>query len=149
MYGIVPFNRRNRLEKGRDLMNMESIFNDFFQNAFSSPFFAVNNPFKADIRETDKEYIIEAEIPGVVKDDINIQLTDDTLTISAQYSQETNEEKSNYIRRERRSGSFSRSFLVDNVKDDDVKAKYENGVLTIKLPKAEEEKAKTRRIDIK
>jgi len=106
------------------------------------------NPMKTDIRETEKEYIVEAELPGVDKKDIKIDLKDDVLTISVEQSKEINEEKENYIRRERQYGSYCRSFYVDNVDNEKVTAKYDNGVLFVTLPKAKETKDKKSRIEI-
>jgi HSP20 family protein len=105
------------------------------------------NAIKADIRENDKEYIVDAEIPGVNKEDIKLELRNDTLTISVEHKVDTEEKSENYLRRERKVGSFSRSFYVQNVKNDLVAAKYNNGILTVSLPK-EEDKGKSSRIDI-
>ena len=104
--------------------------------------------FRADIKENDKEYIVEAELPGYDKDDIEINLVDDRLTISAQKSEEVKEERDNYIRRERQVGRISRSFMVANIKNKDVKAEYVDGLLRIVLPKDEEGRRRSTRIDI-
>lgn len=144
MFGIVPF-RNNKIQERGSLFDMDSMFNDFFNNSFIG--FASANSIKADIKETEKEFIIDAEIPGAKKEDIKLDLRDDRLTISIEKSEETKEEKDNYIRRERRYGSSSRSFLVENVKNEDITAKYENGILSIVLPKSETKKVNNR-IDI-
>ena len=141
MFGIVPF-RNNKIQQRGNFFDVENLFNDFF-NENSLGFSGINS-MKADIRENDKEYIIEAEIPGAKKEEIKLDLRDDRLTISVERSEETKEERDNYIRRERRFGATSRSFLVENVKQEDVSAKYENGVLSIILPKSEEKKTNNR-----
>lgn len=141
MFGIVPF-RNNRIQQRGSIFDVDTIFNDFFND--SGLGFAGLNSIKADVKENDKEYIVEAEIPGVKKEDIKLDLRDDRLTISVERSEETKEERSNYIRRERRYGSTSRSFYVENVKQEDVTAKYENGILSIILPKSEEKKSNNR-----
>lgn len=148
MFGLTPFNRRENGLMRRDPWGIRSIFEDFFDDVFFPGFFPAGNPIRADIRETDKEYIIEAEVPGARKEDIRIDLKDDVLTISVQRNEVINEERENYIRRERRYGTCSRSFYVDNIRPDDVKAKYNDGILTIILPKAESRKSSGRRIDI-
>jgi HSP20 family protein len=149
MFGITPYNRRNNsVEKRNDFWDMGSVFENFFDDSFLPGFFRGANQIKADIRENEKEYIVDAEIPGVKKEDIKLELRDDVLTIVVEHNEEVNEERDNYIRRERKSGSYSRSFQVDNVKNEDVKASYDNGILTITLPKQEGGKVNSHRIDI-
>ena len=92
---------------------------------------------RADVRETDKEYVVEVEMPGVKKEDIMINLTDDVLTLGVETKGEKNEESDGYIYRERTSGSYKRSFHVQNIKNEDVKAQYKDGILTVILPKDE------------
>ncbi len=140
MFGIVPF--RNHKIQERGLLDIENMFNSFFNDSFLG--LSGGNPIRADIKENDKEFIVEAEIPGVAKEDIKLDLRDDRLTIAVEQNQESKEEKDNYIRKERRYGSFSRSFYVENVKNEDVSAKYENGILTIVLPKSEPKKVNNR-----
>lgn len=144
MFGIVPF-RNNKIQERGSLFDLENMFNDFFNDSFMG--LASTNAIKADIKENEKEFIIDAEIPGANKEDIKLDLKDDRLTISVQKTEEVKEEKENYIRRERRFGASSRSFYVENVKNEDVTAKYENGILTIVLPKSETKKINSR-IDI-
>ncbi|NJD04594.1 MAG: Hsp20/alpha crystallin family protein [Ruminiclostridium sp.] len=149
MFGLTPYNKRGTgLLGGHDLFDMRSIFDSFFEDPFRSAFFSTVNPMKADIRETEKEYIIDAELPGIKKEDIRLDLRDDTLTVSVEHNEQVNEEKDNYIRRERRFGSFSRSFYVENVRHEDVSAKYNDGILTVSIPKAEAGKERNRKIDI-
>ncbi len=137
MFGIVPF-RNNKISERGSLFDMAGIFNDFLNDTTLG--FTDFQSIKADVKENEREYIIEAEIPGAKKEDIKLDLRDDRLTILVERSEETKEEKNNYIRRERRYGSTSRCFLVENVKNEDVSAKYENGILSIVLPKSEEKK---------
>ena len=143
MFGLVPFRRRNR-----DLFEVNDFFEDFFNN-FGS--FALDNAglraFWTDIKETDDEYVIYAELPGVNKDDIHIEVDENYMTITASNNQFIEEEKDNYIRRERRCGRFQRSFNISDVDPDRIQAKYENGILEVKLPKTNKTKS-ARRIDI-
>lgn len=149
MFGLTPYSRRgNGIARRGGFFDLTKVFDDFFNEPFVSGFFPAVQPIRADIRETEKEYIIDAEIPGVRKEDIKIDLRDDNLTIFVEHNEELNEERENYIRRERRYGSFSRSFYVENVKHEGVTAKYNNGVLTINLPKEKEGNRKSHRIDI-
>jgi len=149
MFYLTPYGRgKNGLLRGNSWFDMDKLFDDFFSDSFIPGFFARGNAIRADIRETDKEYIIEAEVPGVNKDDIKIDLRDDVLTIAVDYNEETKIEEKGYIRKERKAGSFARSFYVGNIKHDEVKAKYNDGILTIELPKKEEGKSKGRTIEI-
>ena len=96
------------------------------------------NIMKTDVRETDKGYELDVDLPGFKKDEVQVQLKDGYLTISAAKGLDKDEEdkKGNYIRRERYAGSTSRSFYVGNgVKNEDVHAKFENGVLRLSIPK--------------
>lgn len=144
MFGLVPFNRRsNDLTVKNDVFDL---FEDFFNEPFG--FFASAHPIKADVRETDKEYIVEADMPGVRKEDIRLELNDGILTVGVEHNEQTEENREDYIRKERRYGSYSRSFQVDGVKQEDVTAKYSDGVLSVNLPKSEERKPITHKIDI-
>ena len=96
---------------------------------------------KTDIKDTDQGYEITMNLPGVKKEDVKAELKDGYLTISATSNSNKDEKDNNgrYIRRERYSGSCSRSFYVgDQVTQDEIKAKFENGTLTMTVPKKEE-----------
>jgi len=145
MFGIRPI--RNWEENTPKRMNWD------FDQVFESMFDHINyissyQPLKADVKEKDKEYILEIEIPGVEKEDINLEIKDDILTISVERKEEINEERENYIRRERKYGSFRRAFYVDDVDQEKIKAKFKHGVLKVKLPKKEISSPKENRISI-
>ena len=149
MFGLVPFSRRtNGIATRNDFFNLTNVFEDFFNDSFMPTFFTSIHPIKTDVRETDKEFVIEADMPGVKKEDIRLDLRDGVLTISVEHNEQVNEEKDNYVRKERRYGSHSRSFHVDNVRQENITAKYNDGVLTVNLPKSEEIKPKSHRIDV-
>lgn len=149
MFGLTPYNKKNGdLFRKNDFLTMRSVFDDFFRDPFMSGFFESGNSMRADIRETEKEYIVEAEIPGAKKEDIKLSLKDDTLTIAVEQNETTEEKRENYLRKERRYGSYSRSFYVEGVKNEEVAAKYDNGVLTIHLPKTEDRNKNRHQIDI-
>jgi len=151
MFGLTPINRRNSLSRWpRNIFDdMESLFDNFFNDGFSPAFFGFDNQMRVDIKDNGNNYIIEADLPGVDKKDIYIELRDNILTIGVQRNEITEEERKNYIRKERRTSAVSRSFRVENVKPEDVKAEFKNGVLSITLPKVESEDDKRYRIDIK
>jgi HSP20 family protein len=96
-----------------------------------------------------KEYVLEAELPGFDKKDISVELKNNYLTISASRDCEKEENEKNFKRRERCFGEFSRSFYAKGVKQEDIKAKYDNGVLVVSLPKREKEEAPSTTIEIK
>lgn len=114
-------------------------FDDVFENMFSDPFFKGNsNYMRTDVKEVDDNYVLDMELPGFNKDNIQIQLKDGYLNISATKSTNNDETDSqgNIIRQERYSGSCSRSFFVgEDIKPENIKASYDNGELKISLPK--------------
>jgi HSP20 family protein len=103
---------------------------------------------KVDIKENEKEFVIEAELPGIKKEEVDIQVDDDRLTISVQKNEQTDEEKDNYIRKERSYTAMVRSFAISNVEVENVNAKFENGLLFITLPKKQQEAVKGKQIQI-
>ena len=128
--------------------NTFDIFDDLFDNFFKPATFSskVGN-MRADIKENEKEYELAVDLPGFDKKDINLTLNDGYLTISAKL-EEKQEDKENYIRRERVS-SYQRTFYVgDVVSEEDIKAKYNNGTLTLNIPKLERKEIPTKHIEI-
>jgi HSP20 family protein len=139
MKEIVPFGRRRgglvpgdlfRNFFGRDLMD------EFFDTGFTDVF--NTTAMRADIRETENEFIVEAELPGIKREDVDLNLSDDRLTISARCEESATEDKKNFICRERRFGQFSRTFLLQGIDNEKVSAEYKDGILKVVLPKAKE-----------
>lgn len=96
-----------------------------------------------DVKETDKEVIVKADLPGIKKEDIEVSIDKDQLVIKGERKMEKEEKEKDYVRVERSYGSFYRSFNIGvPVKEDEIKADYKNGVLEINLPKAEVKKPK-------
>ena len=124
-------------------MLMPSIFSrDLFDDMFDTRSYGrqQSDLMKTDVKETDKDYKLSVDLPGVKKDDLKAELKDGYLTISATVNQNNDEkdEEGRYIRRKRFSGSFNRSFYVgENVSEEDIKAKFENGTLMLTVPKKE------------
>ena len=100
------------------------------------------NLMKTDVRELDGSYELDVDLPGFKKDEVTVNLQDGYLTISAAKGLDKDEpdKKGKFLRQERYAGSMSRSFYVGDVKPEDVKAKYESGVLTVLIPKEEPKK---------
>lgn len=147
---LMPINRRNRglINEPQSIFNMDNFIDNFFSDSFMPAIFAGDTQIKVDIKENDKEYLVEADLPGVKKEEINVELKGSNLIISVVRNEEINVERENYIRKERRSGSYSRSFYVENVMEDKITAKFENGVLSMVLPKKDEGIRKNGRIEI-
>ena len=139
----------------------ENLFDDFFDDDFGMvPMWNGRNPLygkhaknlmKTDVRETDSTYEVDIDLPGFKKDEINVDLKDGYLTISAAKGVDKDEKdkKGRYIRQERYAGACSRSFYVGDVDIKDISAKYEDGILKLSMPKeAKKELPKTTTIAI-
>ena len=120
---------------------MDDPWDRFFPAAAPARKGAVDNrmrSMKTDIRETDDGYEVEMDLPGFKKEDVTAELNNGYLTVSATRNENKDEkdEKDNYIRRERFSGSYQRSFFVGkDITQDDIHAKFEDGVLQLQIPK--------------
>lgn len=129
----------------------ENLFDEWFDGSLGKQFFGGRDPLygkhaknlmKTDVKELDHGYLLDVELPGFKKDEIEIQLQDGYLTISAnkQIEKEEKKEKGRYIRQERYGGQCSRSFYVGDIRPEDIQAKYEDGVLRVQIPREEESK---------
>ena len=131
-----------------------SLFDNMFDDMFRDPFFTNNSStklMKTDIQEKDNNYVLDMDLPGYEKEDIKAQLKDGYLTITAQKntSNDDRDEEGNYIRRERYCGKCSRSFYVgDSIKEEDIKANFNNGILQLTFPKEVARKEETKYITI-
>ena len=125
---MVPYDRSGR--------------QNFIDNFFNEPFFGMfaGSEMKTDIRETPEAYELTAEIPGAAKDDIRLDYDrNDILLIGVEHKEEKKSEKNGYIRKERREGACRREFYLPGIDSRGIEAKYENGVLSVKLPKNKEQ----------
>jgi HSP20 family protein len=124
-----------------DWLNPALVTSDFMDFDSEAPFQALRlgiNVPSANVTETPKEYLVELAAPGLERKDFKVAVDNHTLTISSEKSDEKKEEKEGYSRREFSYSSFSRSFsLPDNVKETNIDAKYQNGILKISIPKKE------------
>ena len=122
-----------------------SFMNDFFEDMFRTPFDMMRNVqipgMKADVQEFDDKYQMDIELPGFTREEIHADLENGYLTIQAEHSEnkeEKNEKDGTYIRRERYSGKYQRSFCVgDEMTQEDIKANFRDGVLKLEIPKKE------------
>ena len=128
---------------------------DLFDNFFDEDFFPKreHNLMKTDIKEKKGKYEIAMDLPGYEKENINLELNNGYLVISAKVEKEENENgESNFVRRERFYGECTRSFYVgDDIEEKDINAEFKNGVLKVEIPKKEEKSKlpETKRIQIK
>lgn len=127
----------------------------YMSNLFDDDFFGVlqnrtSSLPAVNIKEDDKKYNLELAVPGMNKNDLKIDINEDVLTISSESKHENEENKDGYKRKEFSYSSFCRSFYIpENVNRDNIEANYKDGILTVSLPKQEEEKSKiTRQISI-
>lgn len=103
-----------------------------------------------DVIEEDDRYLLVADLPGMKPEDVNIEVVDDVLTVSGERTESEEEKKRNFVRRERRWGSFKRSMtLPQGVTADDVEATFTDGVLEVSIPKPSAEEREARKIEIK
>ena len=141
MFGMIPFEYRDR--------NLFNAFDNFERSFFGNS--SVDLPaFRTDIRDAGDKYLLDAELPGFNKEDISLDIKDGILTITADHneSNDQKDDKGNYIRRERRYGSFRRSFDISGIDENTISASYQNGILELSLPKAQQVLPKSHRIAI-
>lgn len=130
-------------------MLMPSIFSrDFMDDLFDMPqrtyakSYSANVLMKTDIKESAEGFTVEMDLPGFCREDISAELKDGYLTVTAtakKAEENTSDKKEKYVQKERFHATCNRSFYVgDNMKQEDIKAKFENGVLTLQVPKKEE-----------
>ncbi len=146
MAGLVPFNKRKRaLLSGND--NLSNMLDDFFSEGFPMMRSLDADTFKVDVKDTGAAYEVTAEMPGVKKEDLEIHLDDGRLKIRVHQEEESEEESKNYIHRERKVSSMERNIYLQDAHNEDIKAKLEEGILHITIPKKEEVDT-TKRIEI-
>ena len=130
----------NLESKNNNCLSIFDEFNDLFGNV-------LEKDMKTNIMENADNYQVTSEIPGVLKEQVNINVEDSTLTIKVN-KQDVKEEKKNYIVKERVEKEVSRSFYLDNMNEDEIEAKMDNGILTIKVNKLKDIKPKQKTITI-
>ncbi|MGN1415294.1 MAG: Hsp20/alpha crystallin family protein [Oscillospiraceae bacterium] len=137
MFGIMPYEKKF----------FDPFFGDF-DKAFNS---SALPGFKTDVKDTGDSYIIESELPGFKKEDIKIDINGDVMTISAENTRtaEEKDENGSYIRRERTFGSVARTFDISDIRSEDISASYNDGVLTLNLPKKTATEPEVRRLEIR
>ncbi len=139
MFGLVPFERNELWIPFREFEN------EFFKG------FGIVSHCHTDIKDEGDKFVLECEMPGFNKDDIQIDINGSTLTLCATNKADHSEKNSSgeYICRERRYGSYCRSFDISGIDENAIGAVYTNGILTLTLPKKEKQQLESKRIEIK
>lgn len=144
-----------RWEPFRELISLREAMDRLFEESFVRPRRGWLAPLEEevlaiDIYETDDDVVVKTAVPGVKPEDIDITITGDTLTIKGETKAEEEIKRENYIRQERRYGAFTRSVsLPSGLESDKAEANFENGLLTLTIPKAEEVKSRTIKVKAK
>jgi HSP20 family protein len=143
----APMSSIIRWEPAREMMTLREAMDRLFDDAFTRPLSLNNGNWSVpavDMYQTDNEVVVKAALPGIKADEVQINVTGELLTLKGETKHEEEKKEKAYHIREQRWGTFERSIaLPTQVVADKAKAEFENGVLTITLPKAEEVKPKT------
>ncbi len=147
MTGLVPFNRKNTGLLSTGFEDFHNMLDDFFSDNWSPRRNLERDTFKINVQQNEADYLIEAELPGVSKEEVTLDLNEGRLNISVKREENINEEKKNYIHRESRSCSMSRSVYLADADSKGITAKLDNGMLRITVPRQAKE-VKTEKIEI-
>lgn len=148
MFGLTPFNSNTITKSNRnDYLDLFNLMDNFFNESIPSTRVLRNDTFKIDVKDNEKAYLIDAELPGFKKEELQINMENDCLTISAEKSEENEETKDKYIHKERKSSLVKRTIYLKDVSPENIKASFENGLLTITVPKLTKE-SNTKAIEI-
>ncbi|GAB6107780.1 Hsp20/alpha crystallin family protein [Fusibacter bizertensis] len=149
MLSITPFVKNSMQRRnGEGFEDFYNMLDDFFNNSWIDNRSQMRSVFKMDVKEEENAFVVEAEMPGIKKEEIKIDYIDNQLIISVESQQEQNNDQNNYIHRERRYASQKRSIQLRDVDSSQIDARLEEGILKIVLPKLENKIAKTQ-IEIK
>lgn len=144
MFELIPIDRHMRRMAGfdpfRELEEMERSF-------FGNPSAALG--FRTDVSDLGDAFRLDCELPGFKKEDIRIDIENDCLTITAERKADDETKNTNFIKRERYYGSYTRCFDVSGVEVDGIEAQYDNGILTLTMPKRPELRPVSRKLEIK
>ena len=141
MFDLMPFDRREG--------NLFHYLDNLEKNLWGDLSADVSS-FRTDVLDKGDKFVLEAELPGFQKEDIDIHVEGNTLTISAQHKEESEEKKDGkFVRRERKYGSFTRSFDISDIDQAKINASYDNGILSVELPKQVEVVPAPTKIEIK
>jgi len=147
MLGLTPFNKKKYDLLLPDLNNFDNMLDDFFDEKWMNKKNLFRDTFKMDVQENEDNYVVEAELPGVKKEEIDVKMDDGRLQISVEREEVTEDNKKNYIHKERRCSSLKRSVYLVDAENKEITAKLEEGVLNVTIPKKEKEN-RSKKIEI-
>ncbi len=147
MASLVPFNRNRNGLRTTEFDNFYDMLDNFFEDAYSPVRSLSRDTFKIDVQENENDYRIDAELPGVKKDEISIEMNDERLSIGVERKEEVKDEKTNYVHRERRYASMNRCIYLRDADAEAITARLEDGILSVTVPKATQ-KVSPKKIDI-
>jgi HSP20 family protein len=135
----------------RDMMTLREAMDQLFDEAFTRPFGMMQFSMPAiDLYQTNDNVVVKAALPGMTAEDVEISVAGDTLTLKGEIRQKDEKEDAAYLIREQRYGRFERSLMLPTeVQSDKAKAEFENGILTITLPKSKQVRPKTITVKVK
>jgi len=135
MANLVPSNRRNRGLATTGFEELYNMLDDFFTDPWLSGRRVSHDSFRVDVQAGEKEYTVEAELPGVKKEEVQLEMSDGNLSITVQRDEKVDDKSKNYIHRERRYSSMSRTIYLGDATSEGIHAKLEGGVLHITVPR--------------
>lgn len=135
MAGLIPFNKRPSDLIGAGFDDFQNMLDDFFTAGWPFRRSLAADTFKIDVQDNETDYVVEAELPGVNKDEVTVALEEGRLTIAVNKEENIEQKDKNYIHRERRCTSMSRSLYLADAAGEGVKGKLDNGVLAVTVPK--------------
>lgn len=150
MFSMIPY-RSNRHVAVRNNENYFNPFSDdffraFFGDDFANGMLSAERPLKVDVRDEGDHYLLEADMPGINRENVHVDVNDGVLTIAAEINDtKESQEDGRYVYRERCYGRTSRSFNLDGIRDEDITAEFKDGVLKLNLPKMEAQQKLTGR----
>ncbi len=141
MFGLTPFYRNSYVATYDPFKEMEE---------FEKRLFGQRTPaMKTDIRENENSYILESELPGFAREDIHAEIKNGYLTIRAEHSANSESNDENYLRRERSTRSYSRTFDLSGIDAEAIDASYKDGILSLTLPKLAKKEPEIKKLEIK
>jgi HSP20 family protein len=139
MAGLIPFNRKNSNALSTGIDDFYSMIDNFFNDGYWARRDLMRDTFKVDVEETEDRYLIDAELPGVTRDQLSLNLEDGRLIIALNREDAKTGDGKNFIHRERRFTSMARSIYLADAQPNDISAKLEDGLLKISVAKRKKE----------
>lgn len=144
MFGLTPvYKSPVQRKQAIDLVDFNQLMENFFDDGFFNSRITRNDLFRMDVQDLEEAFVIEADLPGIPKESIDIQYDDGKLTIRVQHEQVEDNVQGKYLHKERRQVSMERSLYLKEIDREQIDASLNNGVLTIRLPKQNKSSTKT------